>query len=54
MKSKELIKILKRDRKATVVVSINNVLYPINDINFIYSSDGQSFVSIVPNQDCQE
>jgi len=54
MKSKELIKILKKDKKASIVVSWKGVLYPIEDINFIYSNDGNSYISIIPVKDLND
>jgi len=48
MTSKELIKILKKDKKAIVCVKINGVFYPINIVEFSVTSDAESYVTITP------
>ena len=49
MLSKELIKICRKERKATICIKIKGVLYPIDNVEFSYSNDGNIYITLEPD-----
>ena len=48
MISKDLIKVLRKERKATICIKINGIVYPVDNVEFSYTSDDQIFISLEP------